>query len=504
MCSARSLVILIVWAAACTHGYTPVPGVHVPLPIDPTVEVPDNAWLVYAYRILFARDADPGGYTANFNALQAGQSRQQIYDAFVGSPEFHNNPQLADRRGFVTRCFQTLQYRTPTDSEIAAALNSLRNWDGSGRGLTWLQFMESNFNTAAFKGGCPNSYYTLGGRVQPDAVLLNNLFNGTARMQLSSESQLITINMPSAIRMWDQKLSMVADPRGSGFLAFTRAYIGDPNKFTIVLLSSADGVVFNEIKPLFTLGPSQTFYDAHVSVDYSVCPTRYVMAMECIGNEGAASLCISQSTTPYFPESWSHPFVLVDGCTGHGSVCHTNAAESASTGVTLVDGYTRFVAWTQVYDGVQPNDPLAHTYSQSAGPLKSFTQYFGTVMAGVTPIRTMMSSEPHPFCTDAWDCNNRDKQDWKREGQYYYALYNGANYYRCNGRWGISVARSLTPLGEYTDRMPLTRGIPAVRSDTCGISYPMANVIGGEIYVYYAFVDTNNVNHPMRARLVPL
>ncbi len=51
------------------------------------------------------------------------------------------------------------------------------------------------------------------------------------------------------------------------------------------------------------------------------------------------------------------------------------------------------------------------------------------------------------------------------------------SYYRCNGTWGISVARSTTPVGpEYTDRLPISQGIPALRDDTCGISYPFLNV----------------------------
>ena len=188
--------------------------------------------------------------------------------------------------------------------------------------------------------------------------------------------------------------------------------------------------------------------------------------------------------------------MIVDGCTGgNPSWCKTIADESASTGVLLTDGFNKYVSWTQVYDGLNPpNDPLAHTYSQNAGgSVASFYQYYGSVMgptAGGPPVSIMMSSEPHPWCTDAWDCNNRDKQDWKREGNYFYALYNGANYYRCDGKWGISIARNTRPVGvEYTDRLPISRGIPAVVSNTCGISYPMLNVINGELFVYYAFVN---------------
>jgi hypothetical protein len=210
-----------------------------------------------------------------------------------------------------------------------------------------------------------------------------------------------------------------------------------------------------------------------------------------------------QSTTPGWTETWSTPFILVDGCGGNAAgICQTAAAESASTGTTLIDGASRYVAWTQVYDGVGANDPQAHTYSQAAA-VASFTGYFGTVMQGTSAITTMLSAEPQPWCTSTWDCNNRDKQDWKREGSYYYAIYNGANYYRCNGAWGVSVARSPTPVGaEYTDRLPLARGIVAERQDTCGISYPVVNVVGGELFVYYAYYPTTGGNRTMRARLV--
>ena len=101
------------------------------------------------------------------------------------------------------------------------------------------------------------------------------------------------------------------------------------------------------------------------------------------------------------------------------------------------------------------------------------------------------------------DCNNRDKQDWKKEGDYYYAIYNGANYYRCNGTWGISVSRSKRAVGqEYTDRLPITLGILADRSDTCGISYPILNVIGGIPYFYYAFVQQSGQNQVRRSGIV--
>ena len=242
-----------------------------------------------------------------------------------------------------------------------------------------------------------------------------------------------------------------------------------------------------------------------MAVDNSVCPTRYVMSMECAGQYGTASLCTSQSTTPWLPFSWTNPFVTVDGCTAPAKGnCNTQKYQSASTGVALVDGMERYLAWTQVYDGTGDSDPTVHTFSQSTSAIPAFDRYFGSVVQGLSAIHTMMDATPQPFCSNGWDCNNRDKQDWKREGNFYYAIYNGANFYRCNGSWGISVSRNSNPNAEYTERLPLSQGIPAVRSDTCGISYPMLNVINGELFIYYAFVDLSGYNGPRRARLVAL
>ena len=142
----------------------------------------------------------------------------------------------------------------------------------------------------------------------------------------------------------------------------------------------------------------------------------------------------------------------------------------------------------QVYDGTRDDDPQSHTYSQSAG-VKSFygSSYFGTVVSpGVTTMQvpaTRCSAVAHSLTRAAQDvlrgqallqrqlglqqqvlcppqpliikremnyliaCACRDKQDWKREGGFFYALYNGANYYRCNGTWGISISRSSSAVG---------------------------------------------------------
>ena len=55
----------------------------------------------------------------------------------------------------------------------------------------------------------------------------------------------------------------------------------------------------------------------------------------------------------------------------------------------------------------------------------------------------------------------------------------------------------------YTERLPLSQGIAAERHDTCGISYPMLNVVNGQPFVYYAFVHSSGLNQPLRSAIVP-
>ena len=498
--------------------FVPIAGLHTPLPIDPDVNILDGQWLLDLYRTVLAREHDAGGYKVNFAVLQSGGTRSQIYSAFTQSQEFATQPALHDRSGFITRLYQVLLQRAPSAPEVAAHVAMLCSFDGKDcpqGGLTWPQMIDAFYGAAEYKArNCETGYYTLGARVGQGSLLLRNLFDGTARFQTIAESQPISLTVPSALggALWDQKLPILDDPSGNGYLAFTRALqTNQPERFTIVLLGSKDGIAFTEIGPVFDRSGSQTFYDPHIAIDNGFCPRRYVMAMECLGNLGGASLCTAQTSTPNLPETWPRPGVLVDGCPG-GGACGTQAAQSASTGVTLSDGKNhRYVAWTQVYDGVKANDPLAHTYSQGLA-VPWFAGNFGNVMKANAPIATLLSAEPNIACNDVWDCNNRDKQDWKREADQFYALYNGANYYRCTGatgngagvnRWGISVARSATAIGaEYTDRLEEARVLFAEREDVCGISYPMLNVLGGELFVYYAYYPKAGGNRTMRARLV--
>ncbi len=99
---------------------------------------------------------------------------------------------------------------------------------------------------------------------------------------------MIKLSVPTAKALWDQKLPVLTDPHSGGLIAFTRACIDiSRQQFTIVLLRADDetGLSFTEVAPLSfdTSGSHWTFYDPHIAVDYSVCPPRYIMSMECAG-----------------------------------------------------------------------------------------------------------------------------------------------------------------------------------------------------------------------------
>jgi hypothetical protein len=191
--------------------------------------------------------------------------------------------------------------------------------------------------------GLQTGYYTFGSKVSSGQLLLHDLFDGSARLQSAAESTPVSLSMPSALNMWDQKITLLPHPASPGsFIAFTRAFIHQaPDVFTVAMLASSDGLNLSEAALLWQPQPGHTFYDPHVSIDNSVCPPRYVMSTECVGASGWASLCLSSSSAPHLPETWYYPTVFVDAVT-------QPARESASTGVTLTDGAHRYVAWTQV------------------------------------------------------------------------------------------------------------------------------------------------------------
>jgi hypothetical protein len=112
--------------ASDSSDFTPIPGVHTPLPIDPTVSIPDNHWLLDLYRVVLDREHDAAGYKVNRKALEAGN---------------------AGRAG------------------------NLRNADGSGSGITWAQLMDAFYAAPEYKTANCHTSPGLRARRQPDLAV---------------------------------------------------------------------------------------------------------------------------------------------------------------------------------------------------------------------------------------------------------------------------------------------------------------------------------------------
>lgn len=334
---------------------------------------------------------------------------------------------------------------------------------------------------------CPTGYYTYQQPLKPDAPILADLFNGKAHFQTFQESQKVNLYFDSSMIKTEygnglpSKLPILFNQDDGKYYAYTRAYVRDKG-FNIFLMSSTDGVNFTQVAPIFDLDESIAqgigeLYDPHIAIDYSVCPPKYTMALECSG-----SMCASSSISPFNPSSWSKPIFVVS----------YNDNKSASTGVFLIDGNNKYASWTVIDDG-----PLGMNKDHDTGIESAYTRgiaatnllsYLGHSSIG----NVLLPAEPNTHCTSSWDCNNRDAQDWKKEGNYYYLMYNGANYYRCfrfpgdnaTNDWGIGIVRSTGPLGGY-DLNGVGKIIDSPINNVCDIAYPVINAIGGELYMYY-------------------
>jgi hypothetical protein len=83
------------------------------------------------------------------------------------------------------------------------------------------------------------------------------------------------------------------------------------------------------------------------------------------------------------------------------------------------------------------------------------------------------------------------------EGAQYFALYSGANYYRCtrpaadtsmSNQWGIGVGFSLIALSSY--QRPEDGSIVfAKNATTCAVTSPTLSVIDGKLMVHYTHTD---------------
>lgn len=356
-------------------------------------------------------------------------------------------------------------------------------------------------------GSCPTSYYTYQQPLRADAPTLADLFDGKAHFQNLQESQKLSLQFDSSMIETEyangqpSKLPILYNQDDGKYYTFSRAY-GRSKHFNMYLMSSMDGVNFTQVAPIFNQSVIQQMgdmYDGQIAIDYSACPTKYVMALECSGQ-----MCVSYSTTPFIPSSWSRPKVIVhfilDSRDGHNA-----NKESASTGVFLIDGNNKYASWTVLAGGpidaswgVDPNDGVfkklrdmgtESTYSRAIA-----TDDFLTDLGSSNIGNVVLPAETNTHCTSSWDCNNRDKQDWKKEGNYYYLMYNGANYYGClrfpddrqyTNDWGIGIVRSTNPLGNY-DLNGIGKIIDSPFKNVCSVGYPVINNVGGELYMYYA------------------
>lgn len=397
-------------------------------------------------------------------------------------------------------CILNTQTTIPHHSSIT--LYRSEKSDGDGRCLTENRFCEDG----TLSGSATSTFC--------EYPTIEALFNGNARFQVINESTPISFEKPAEVdMMWDQKLTIFQNPSEPGYYyAVTRGRIDTTNnRFNVFLFKSTDGINFNQGTQVFkNLGDLWALYDPHISVDETTQTKKYLMTMECAKFSGTitfgASVCTSFSTTPWVAESWSPPQLVIENL----------SLKSASTGVSLFDSGKLYLKWTIVDDGKignttegpeKPPDEGTESSSSWAAELKNFSQYRGY---STTSGQLLLGAEKNTVCTSSWDCNNADVQDWKKIGRYFYAIYNGGNYFRCirpgqptnpTSDWAIAIRRSLSPLGPYDESTgPI---ISSELKNTCGISYPVFNQVGNSAFLYYAYNPANGAaNRTMRSRLI--
>ena len=498
----------------------PIAGVHFAIPINPSVQTSHADFVGHAYATVLGRTYDVAGFKTYFVALQSGVwSQQGVFEILLGSPEFNGNPSLQDKALFVRRTYQRLLKRTPSTSEEASWVAQIKAANGSGSGYTWYEFHQLVAGSAEYKStNCQSSYYTYGRALPREAPLLKDVMSGTAKIKPLAGSDVVTLSFAAGTvsAVWDQKVAFVLDPASNRNYAFTRGYLSD-GTFNIFLMreTTAGSATLSQIGgAVFDKAAGTNYYDPQIAVDNSVCPPRYVMSMECDG-----SLCLSYSTTPTKHETWTAPKPAMSAC-DPGSC---GAYRSASTGMALVDHATPYISWTEVNDGVTWFENAQHQLLSDDGNERTTTRAtsigslysFSPMTVGQSAAPTILPATANVACADGWDCNNRDAQDWKREGVYYYAIYNGGNYFRCvrpagsglTSQWGLSLSRSRTATGVYDERLAQSAVVFAARNDTCGISYPTVQAVkkgsaAVSLHMYYAHYDLAGGNTTRRSEIV--
>lgn len=472
-------------------------------------QITDGQFLLYTYEILLNRQPDDAGGLLWIKQLDNGTSRLDIFKAFMESAEFNTMTGLNDDGNYLTRLYQYMYKRTPDSAGYQANLNALKSWESQmAREAAWYQLFTTFLSYPEFENvNCTNQIYSYGTKLISNAPSLEDLFTGAAKFQPLSQAEKINLDFSGTevSGIWDQKLPIIKSENGSVYTGFSRGYLNN-DTFDIFILTSNDGISFNQAKRIFNdRNNSMSLYDPHISIDYSFCPQRYVMTMECAG------LCISESSTPEYSWSWSKPKPIVNA----GKFNNRYLFASTGTSITDIDG-KRYVYWTVLDDGPNWFETPSHQRLSDDGDESTYTKGSEMSRADWTSNpdggTTLMKTEQNVHCNSSWDCNNKDKQDIKYESGNYYIAYNGANYYRCvrpdadrlNGYksdWGLSLARSKSPLGNF-DADRLGKLIDSENKETCGISYPLINEINGELYLYYAYYPNVGGNITVRSKLV--
>jgi predicted GH43/DUF377 family glycosyl hydrolase len=354
---------------------------------------------------------------------------------------------------------------------------------------------------------------------------LNDIFLGQARFQTIEESEEVKLNFNvndgKGQHIFDQKLSVLYDKKSRQYFTFTRAMVTSTKKFKTIALVSSDGKNFKQKGVLFPYlyeNPADqwTVYDAHIAFNGQ----KYIMTAECANRGIGASVCISETKTPFDISSWSRPKLIVRNS--------DSPRHSASTGVTVQFKGETYLTWTVVDDSrttytrfedgvriINSEDGDESAFSKAIKLHKNLNGDYIYAGKSADIGKVVLGAEKNPYCNSAWDCNNADVQDWKIENNKVYAIYNGSNYYRCSrpnkelnldNTWNIAIKRSNHPLGDYSDSSGVL--IQSAVSTICGISYPVLNKVGGETYLYYTYYtyidgDRNKrVNKMMRSKLV--
>jgi len=346
---------------------------------------------------------------------------------------------------------------------------------------------------------------------------LSQLFgeNPTARFESVSESEKITVNYFDVAHKHDLKFKLFSY-KGS-FYSYVRV-IRNKKKNGIVLMKgrNSDGVVFDQVggylfNNLYKNGDGTWhFYDPHVSTKRVGNQLVYIMTMECANQNGlpgafGPSVCMSESKDPTNMLSWTTPRLVVK--TGHH--------KSASTAVSVSSGRDTYLSWTLLDDGKVSNVEDGNESASSKISKVNYGVDSRPIYMGVSNNvgKYVLKAKSDTRCTlrrgsSTWDCNNLDIQDFHKEGSYYYAIYNGGNFFRCTtpknrnmtNNWALSMRRSKNIMGAFNDSAGVL--INNINNSKCGISYPTINIINGKTYMYYSYYDETGAEFSGRSQLI--